>query len=353
MNITNFNTSDCGTSLIIPNKINGEYVNGFGEDFTDDVSKDFTSLYMMGVKNVTLIPTSFLSNNSDLKKMIISDMPNLQTINSGLGWGSSGIVTFYLADCPKLENMYSGVAGSNSTPTDLEYITLENLPKLNMISAVFSYSKPKKLIISNLNSLTNITSSAFTNLSGDSEIYIINNDSLQKIENSSFYKSYIKKLEIANNNSMEKITNGSIVGANGYYIDELLIHDNPNFTTIDNSSFSGYEYNTIKLYNMPNLQYIQYGAFGGIKADLVDLSGLQLTELNLSSWSGSKIEKLVLPPTISSVTYGSISGLDSIVTGHIEFGGSDKCSLIGLFRTSNGDGTYNYLVDKNKLPNCP
>ena len=41
--ITNFDTINCGTVLVIPNKINGENVAGIDDSFVTNASKDFTS----------------------------------------------------------------------------------------------------------------------------------------------------------------------------------------------------------------------------------------------------------------------------------------------------------------------
>lgn len=351
--IDNFDTSECGTSLIVPNKINGTSVTGFTDDFYDNSPRDFTSLYIVGVEGLTETSTGLLSGNLDFKKLVMSDLPNLVTINAGLVSNIPDIDTFYLANCPKLENLNSGVMASGDN--NLRNLTLENLPKLKTLNSVFYNTKITKLNITGLDSLTQISYSSFQNMDGDAEIVISDNPNLTIIQAGVFSTSNIKSLEICNNDSLTTITSSTTNYDSNkhFYIDELSIHDNPNFETIENSSFTGFEYKTIKLYNMPKLKNIRYGAFGSIKADLVDLSGLELDEFNFSAFGGSQIAKLILPSTINSFQYGNAGNFNSFVTGKIEFGGSDKCSLINLFRSSNPDGTYTYMVDKNKLPTCP
>ena len=353
-NITNFDTNECGTVLIIPNKINGEYVNGVAADFVTNAPNIFTSLYIFGVTNIASIPNSFLSLNSSLNKAILYDLPNLTRIGTGFLSNNLNMTTFYLSNCPKLTTIDSFV-GNSGSKSSLRYITLSNLPLLRDLNGAFSRSIPKKLVISDLDSLTSINNSSFNYLDGDSEIIISNNDNLQTIE-SSFDYSNIKKLEIYNNAKLTSITNGSFANysPNSYYIDELIIHDNPEIIAINNGSLSGLEFKTIKLYNMLKLKQINASAFSNnITAEIVDLSGLELEVFDFYAWSGAKIDKLILPSTITSFNNGTAANLDNIVNDSIEFGGSDKCSLINLFRTSNGDGTYTYLVDKDKLPDCP
>ncbi|MBR5662870.1 MAG: leucine-rich repeat protein [Bacilli bacterium] len=348
--IDNFDTSTCGTIMIIPNKINGEHVNGITDDFYDNQPKNFTSLYVMGVKNLTDIPTGFLSDNPDFKKAILSNLPNLETIHSFVSNPNTNV--FYLTNCPKLESIPSGILYAKN---NLEYITLEGLPSVTSIGSDFEHSQLKEINISNFDSLTEITSMAFYDTQGDAKVTISNNPNLVRITSTALGSSMFKSLHIFNNQSFLEITNGALscYDQNGCYIDELLIYNNPNLERINNSGFQGYEFNTIKLYNNPKLKNIQYSAFSKIKADVVDLSGLELETFDFTGWSQSKIGKLILPSTLTGFSYGDASNLNAIVTDSIEFGGSNKCSLIDLFRTSNGDGTYTYKVDKNKLPNCP
>jgi hypothetical protein len=78
-----------------------------------------------------------------------------------------------------------------------------------------------------------------------------------------------------------------------------------------------------------------------------------MTVFNFSGFYNASIDNLTIPSTITSFTTGTVNTFNTLVKEKIRFGGSDKCSLINLFRTSNGDGTYTYLVDKDKLPDCP
>ena len=352
-NIDNFNSSECGTVLVVPNKINGNNVNGFTEDFYDNAPKNFTSLYIVGVTGITELPSSLLARNENFKKSVISKLPNLEIINSGLLSQNPNIETFFLTNCPKLTSIMPGAI--SSVPTSLENLTLEDLPKLTTINSAFTNSPIKKVNISGFDSLTEITGLSFSNLNGDTEVIVSNNPNLELFQNSAFSASYIKSMDISNNPKLVKITNGAISCYDTSlkcYIDELVMHDNPNFETLENGAFQGYEFKNIKLYNMPKLKNIRYSAFYGINAEVMDLSGLELETIDLTAFSNASIDKLILPPTITSITYGSVASLNSIVKDSIEFGGSDKCSLIDLFRTSNGDGTYTYLVDQSKLPNC-
>lgn len=350
-NIDNFDTNACGTVMVIPNKINGEYVNGITEDFYDNQPTDFTSLYIIGVKNIVDIPTGFLNKSPDIHKSVVSNLPNLETIHSFAS--SPNIKTFYLSKCPKLIDIPSGILAIENT---LEYLTLEDLPSVTSIGNAFSRSQLNEINVSNFPELVEITSSAFTETAGDTKVTISNNPKLLRITSSAFYQSKLRSMNIHDNASLLEITNGSIACYNessGCYIDELNIYNNPNLERINNSGFQGFEFKTIKLYNNPKLKNIQYSAFTKIKAEEVDLSGLELETFDLTAWKNSKIDKLILPSTITSFSYGTASDLNDIVNDSIQFSGSNKCSLINLFRTSNGDGTYTYLVDKNKLPDCP
>lgn len=360
--ITNFDTINCGTVLVIPNKINGENVAGIDDSFVTNASKDFTSFYLIGVKNITETPAQLLSANNNLKKIVISMLPNLETIKGYLGNNSSNLNTFYLTKCPKLTAMSSEVADLygefgilSAGNTNLENVVLEELPKLEVILSSLEKIPVKKINISNFDSLTIIKYAALSDLTGDTEVTVSNNPNLERITNGPFSNSQIKRMSIFNNPSLTILTDGAITGRSGAqdYIDELIMYNNPNLETIQNSLFQNYEFNTIKLYDMPKLKNIRYGAFQNIKADVVDFSGLELEVFDFSSFSGSSINTLILPPTITSFNYGDASNFNSIVKEKIEFGGSNKCSLINLFRTDNGNGTYTYKVDKNKLPDCP
>lgn len=361
-NITNFNTSECGTVLIIPNKINGENVNGISDDFVTNAPKTFTSLYLIGVSNLTSTPVGFLKDNPNFESAFISLLPNLTQINKEFANNDTNIKTFYLTHCPKLTtlgtvgvfNQLEGIINSLTvTSTSLENIILEDLPKLEQIYQSFKKIQAKKIEIKDLDSLTTIYSSFDVN-DGDTEVEISNNQNLTTISNGSFNRSKIKSMRIHDNPNLTSITSGAIVGSNslGDYIDELSIYNNQSLTNIDSQAFSGYSFNSVKIYKCPNLSTIRTGAFGNVKAEEIDLSDLNMTTLYVSSFSG-QIDKLIIPSTITNVQDGSVSNLNSSILDSIEFAGENSCSLIDLFRTSNGDGTYTYLVDENKLPNCP
>ena len=114
-----------------------------------------------------------------------------------------------------------------------------------------------------------------------------------------------------------------------------------------NEAFS--ELGETNFYNVPNLQNIRYSAFSNVKAEALDLSGLTITSIDTTAFSGSSIDRLILPTTITSINAPFI---DSIVKEKVVAGGSNECALIDLFRTDNGNGTYTYLIDQNKLPKC-
>lgn len=360
--ITNFDTSECGTVFVVPNKINGEYVTGISDSFVTNAPKDFTSAYIIGVKNITELPYNFLSENSSLTKIVISLLPNLETVKAYLGKDSLNIKTFYLTKCPKLTELSSEVPGLIgdfgilfSASKNLENLTLEELPKLQRIFNSFEKTGAKKINISNLDNLELISNGSFTYTDGDTEVTISNNKNLTKITNGTLCESNLKYLHIFGNEKLQLITDGALMGGsnNKNYIDELLIHDNPNLETIQNSAFTNFEFKTIKIYNNPKLKNIMYGAFSGIKAEVVDLSGVDLEDFNFSAFGGASIDKLIIPSSITSVSYGTFANFNSIVKDKIEFSGDNACSLMNYFRTDNGDGTYTYLVDRDKLPSCP
>lgn len=347
--LDSFNTSECGTVLVIPNKVNGVNVKGISENFVENQGTGYTALYMIAVDELEDTTVGFLGGNLEIKKAVVALMPKLSIINSGFvspGSGNhSNIETLFIYDNPKLETI-TGVLSTGSS--DLAYLTLEKLPKLATFNSCFQNSKIEKIVIDNLDSLTSMAYGTFSNNNGDAEVIINGNDNLSIIESGILSGSGLKKLKITNNNSLVSITNGTFMG--NLYIDELEIANNPELTTINNGSFAGYEYNTIKLYNLPNLINIQYSAFNNIKANVFDISGLNITTLDLSTaFMGASIDKIILPSTLTTI---DASALNSIVKEKIEFGGSDKCSLINLFRTGSA-GSYNYLVDQNKLPSCP
>lgn len=361
-NITNFDTTECGTVFIVPNKINGEHVAGISDSFVTNAPKNFSSAYIIGVKNITELPLYFLSENSSLTKVVLSLLPNLETIKAHLAQNSLNIRTFYLSKCPKLTEIASEVPGFvgdfgilSSASTNLENLTLEELPKLQRIYNSFEKTGAKKINISNLDSLTLISNGSFSYTDGDTEVTVSNNKNLTKLTNGFLCESNLKKLHIFGNDKLQLITDGALMGGSNYknYIDELLIYNNPDLETIQNSAFAGYEFKTIKIYNNPKLKNIQYGAFSGIKAEVVDLSGVDLDEFNFSAFGGASIDKLIIPSSITSVSYGTFANFNSIVKDKIEFSGDNACSLMNYFRTDNGDGTYTYLVDKDKLPSCP
>ena len=359
-NLTNFDTANCGTVLVIPNKVNGNKVNGISSEFITNAPKNFTAVYIIGVENITNIPRGFLQENPNLKKVVISMLPNLETINTDFAKNSYALNTLHLSHLPKLENMTTkdGLAEFgifNFEGSNLENLTLEDLPKLSKIHNSFIHTKINKVYLSNLDSLEEITSSSFTDNDADTELVISNNKNLTKIYNSAFNATNYKSVKIFNNEKLVSITNGSFTGLSGNknYLDDLQIYDNPNLENVDNTAFANFEIKNVQFKNNPKLVNIRNGAFGAALIENVDLSDVNMTVFNFSGFYNASIDNLTIPSTITSFTNGTVGTFNTLVKEKIRFGGSDKCSLINLFRTSNGDGTYTYLVDKDKLPDCP
>lgn len=349
--IDDFNTDTCGTVLVIPNKINGNYVNGFTSDFKNNAPVNFTSFYMVGVKNVSMIPAGFLTDNYDVKKMVISKDENLTTIQSGFLsclHGDNSLETLVISNNPNLTTISSGNLSGNNP--DLTNLTLENLPKLTSLSAVFYRAPLKKLNLVNLDSLETISSSSFSGLNGETELTIKDNDNLVDIKYGAFGGSDFKKVIVTNNPKFKGFIGGSFGGSGGHYIDYLEIGDNPLMDSLKESAFNSYEITYAKLYNIPNLKSILYSAFGDAVIETLDLGETSLETFDTSAFGSSQINTLILPTTITSINAGYIN---SIVKNQVYAGGNNKCALINLFRTTNPDNTYTYLIDKNKLPDCP
>ena len=361
--ITNFDTTECGTVLVVPNKINGIEVKGFSDSFVADAPKDFTSLYLIGVKNITSLPANLLSGNLNFKKSVISLLPNLEQINYGFLNGNPSLEAFYLTNCPKLTTIgtqiasydFRGIVDNMAIDSSkLENITLENLPKLEKIDSSFRRIQAEKINISNLESLTQIAYGSFEYNTGDSVVTISNNPNLVTITNGAFDYSNINKMKIYNNAKLEKITDGSIVCAASAknYIDELYIYNNPNLEKINNQAFMYCNMNNVKIYNNPKLTTINYNAFGSSNIEKVDLSDVPLTTLDISGFYHASVDEMIIPSTITTITNGTASAFNDVIKDRLEISGSNKCNVVSLFRTLNGDGTYTYLIDKNKLPEC-
>lgn len=359
-NITNFDTTNCGTVLVIPNKINGNKVNGISSDFITNSPKNFTAVYIMGVENITNIPRGFLQENPNLKKAVISMLPNLVTINADFAKNSYALNTLHLSHLPELTNLTTvdGLAEFgifNFEGSNLENLTLEDLPKLSKIHNSFIHTKLNKIYLSNLDSLETITASSFSYNDSDTELVISNNKNLTTISNAAFNATNYKSVKIFNNENLTSITGGSFTGLSGNknYLDDLQIYDNSNLESVENGGFSNFEMKSVVFKNNPKLVNIRNGAFGSAIIEVADLSDVNMTVFNFSGFYNASVDRFTIPSTITSFTTGTASTFNTVVKEKLMFGGSNKCSLIDLFRTSNGDGTYTYLVDKEKLPDCP
>ena len=384
--ISDFDTNTCGTVFIVPNKINDVLVTNFSEDFTENTGYTITDLYMIGVVGIRDLSKNFMKNDIALKSVYISNNKNLgaeELVELGEGETDESyeertiggkrykviphtIGVDFMVGCSNIETFYFTKMNMKSIPYGVLYpapklanLTFEELPNLQSMHAMISgYGNNDgcpvdKVVIKDLDSVQIISSSTFNRLTGDTDVVIENNDELTEISNSALSDCKLRSLTIKNNPKLTIMQSGVSCSSHDCFIDKLEISNNPNLETLQNSFMQGYELGEIKLSNLPKLKNIRYGAFGSIKAETIDLSELPLEKFDFSGFYGAEIDTLILPPTITSFDYGTAADFDAIVTNKIEFGGSDKCSLINLFRTSNGNGTYTYLVDQSKLPSCP
>ena len=384
--ISDFDTTTCGTVLVVPNKISDVLVTNFSEDFYENTGSEITDLYMIGLTGIKDLNKYFMHNDTALKNVYISNNKYLgadELVELGQGESAGDyeqvtvggknykviphtIGTDFLTGCTNIEkfyftkmNMKAIPAGMLNPALKLTSLTFEELPKLENVYSLVGGNiltggcPVEKIVIKDLDSVQRISNGAFYIITGDTDVVISNNDELTEISNGAFSESKLRSLTISNNPKLSIMQSGFQCTTHDCYIDKLEISNNENLETLQNSFLAGYELGEVTLKNLPKLKNIRYGAFSGITVDVLDLSDLPLEKFDFTGFYESSIDTLILPSTITSFDYGTAASFDTIVNEKIEFGGSDKCSLIDLFRTNNGNGTYTYLVDESKLPSCP